>query len=213
MHYFEHRTGRAVSRREAFEADGRTLRDGISIRVRMSATDAAPRFADGRSFWDAHRDSLVVVDPRRVGGGTQGSAPGYRVFDSDVGREERAAAYAEHEAYLRDAWRNPPPRDAGFGSPVGDAKKKEDPPEVTGRSRCPECDGRGVVHGKTCQACGGDGWVDDDENDEDDDNGEKTATSDRRMLDVQAVSRAHQRKMAKIYQQINGDVSQRWRER
>jgi hypothetical protein len=198
--YFRAADRREVPASEALDARG-VLKHGYGQRVPHSMRDAAPRFSDARSFWDAHRDGLLVVDARRIGG-TEGNKPGYRVLDNDLGRAERAAAYAEVDAYRRDAWRN-----------LGDAKKKEDPPPVTGRSRCPECDGRGVVHGKYCQGCGGDGWVDDDENNEnnEDDNGE--TTSDRRMRDVQAVSAAHQQNMAKLYQQIADDVSQRWRER
>ena len=193
----------------------------------MSARDSA------RSFWDAHRDSLLVVDARRIGG-TEGNKPGYRVLDSDAGRAEREAAYREHEAFLRDSWRNPPP-DAAFGSfdrkikkynargqeegwfeteegdsaSVGDAKKKEDPP-VTGRSRCPECDGRGVVHGKTCQGCGGDGWVDDDENNEDDDDNGETAASDRRTVDQ--IAHDHVAAMERLYAARNREISEAWRE-
>lgn len=51
----------------------------------------------------------------------------------------------------------------GDSASVGDAKKKEEAKPITGRSRCPECEGKGVVHGKACQACGGDGWIDDEE--------------------------------------------------
>jgi hypothetical protein len=204
MHYFEYRTGRAVSRREAFEADGKTLRDGISIRVRMSAKDSVPRGADGRSFWDAHRAELLIVDPRRVGG-VEGNRPGFRVSDSPINRQAVLDAYQQYEAELTSAYRNLP-RDAAFGSL--DAKKKEDPP-VTGRSRCAECDGRGVVHGKTCQGCGGDGWVDDDENGDDEDDGETTA--DARIASIDALSVTHQQNMSRIYDQIAVDLSQEWR--
>jgi hypothetical protein len=225
--YFRAADHREVPAREALDARG-ILRHGYGQRVPHTMRDAAPRLA-----WDQHRASLT--DGRS--GGVQANRPGFRMFtDDDAGRKAIADARASYIRDLENAWRNPPPRDAGFGSldkkikkynakgqetgyfeteddDAGDAKKKEDPPKVTGRSRCPECDGRGVVHGKVCQGCGGDGWIDDDENNEDDDDNKQSAASDRRMRDVQAVSATHQQNMAKIYQQISDDVSQRWRER
>jgi hypothetical protein len=64
----------------------------------------APRFADARSFWDANRGTLRVVDPRRVGG-TEGNKPGFRIFNSDVSSAAKHSAYAAHERHLNDAWR------------------------------------------------------------------------------------------------------------
>ena len=100
--YFDRRTGRELSATEALR-DG-VLRDGVSLRVHMNARDSA------RAFWDAHRDSLLVIDARAIGG-TEGNKPGFRVFDSDVGRADREAAYREHEEFLRDAWKSKPRRD------------------------------------------------------------------------------------------------------
>ena len=122
-------------------------------------------------------------------------------------------ARAAYICDLENAWRNPPPRDAAVRS-VGRCQEEDADPPVTGRSKCPECDGSGVVHGKTCQGCGGDGWVDDDEDDEDDDdNGEDQRPPTAACSMSQAMSAAHQQNMARIYQQISDDVSQRWRER
>jgi hypothetical protein len=226
--YFRAADHREVAAEEALDERG-LLRSGFGRRVPYAMRDAAPRFA-----WDQHRASLLVVDARRIGG-TEGNKPGYRIFDADVGRAAKEAAYAEHEAYLRDAWRTPPP-DAGFGAldkkikkynargqeegyfeetekddaaSVGDARKKEEPP-VTGRSKCPECDGRGVVHGKYCQGCGGDGWVDDKD---DDDNGKRQQldpASDRRTVDQMA--RDHSVAMEQVYAARNREISDAWRE-
>jgi hypothetical protein len=165
--YFD-RSGRELSRAEALENDS-VLKDGVSLRVHMSARDSASRFGDARSFWDANRDSPLVVHPSRVGGAS-GSRPGFRVFDGDVGRADREAAYREHEEFLRDAWKSKPSRD-------------------------PE----------------------ENEDDDDDDmpQGEleqmTSVASDRRVLDVAAMSAAHARAMDSLYRKISEDVSQQWR--
>ena len=49
------------------------------MRVPAHLRDHAPRFRDGRQFWDRHRDGLLVVDARRVGG-TEGNKPGFQNF-------------------------------------------------------------------------------------------------------------------------------------
>lgn len=119
IQYFD-RTGRALSKREAFEADGKTMRDGVHCRVPAHLADHAPRFSDGRSFWDAHRDSLLVVDARRIGG-SEGNKPGYRVLDNNLGRQAIADAYQQYEDELTSAWRDPPG--------LVDAKPPSDPDE------------------------------------------------------------------------------------
>jgi hypothetical protein len=225
IQYFD-RSGRPLSKREACEADGKTLRDGVSMRIPAHLADHAPRFSDGRSFWDAHRDSLLVVDAQRVGGAS-GCRPGFRVFDSDVGRAEREAAYAEADAYRRDAWRNPP-RDA-FGAYPYTAAAEGSACTVDGRpgrlvreggvlvchpisadartideKDCPDCNGSGEIDGEACERCGGTGELDDD------DNGE-TATSDRRVLDVNTISANHQRNMARLYDAHARELSEAWK--
>jgi hypothetical protein len=201
--YFD-ATGRECSPTEALRAG--VLRDGFSLRTSLRDSSHG-----ARSFWDAHRDELLVVDARRIGG-SEGNKPGYRVFDDDRGRQDIADARAAYIFDLENAWRTPP-RDAAFGSL--DAKGKEDPLPVTGRSRCPECDGRGVVHGKYCQGCGGDGWVDDDDDEADDDmpQGEleqMTSATDRRTIDQ--MSRDHSVAMQRIYDARNREISEAWRE-
>ena len=76
--YFDRRTGRELSAMEAL-SDG-VLKDGVSMWVRMTARDGAPRFSDARSYWDQHR-------------------PGFRVLDNNLGRQAIADA---HAAYVHD---------------------------------------------------------------------------------------------------------------
>jgi hypothetical protein len=109
--YFD-RSGRELSRAQALE-NGH-LRDGVSLRVHMSARDSA------RAFWDANRDSLLVTDARAIGG-TEGCKPGFRVSDSPINRQEIADARAQYLHDLQNAWRNP--------LRLGDAAPSPDPEE------------------------------------------------------------------------------------
>jgi hypothetical protein len=89
VQYFDH-SGRALSRREAFEADGRTIRDGVHLRVPHQLADHAVRFTDARQ----HR-------------------PGWRtIADNDPGRAVRDAAYQEYEERITSAWKSKAMRDA-----------------------------------------------------------------------------------------------------
>jgi hypothetical protein len=233
IQYFD-RSGRPLSKRDACEADGKTLRDGISMRIPAHLADHAPRFSDARAFWDSNKASLLVVDARRIGG-SEGNKPGFRVLDNDLGRAEREAAYREHEAYLRDAWRNPPPRDAAFGSPpygayplsagegnqctvdgrpgrlerAGDVlicKPLAADARALDARTCPTCEGTGEDDdGDDCETCGGSGRV------ANGDNGE-TASSDHRTVD--AVSADHQRRMQRdFYDAYAREISEAWRKR
>jgi hypothetical protein len=89
IQYFD-RTGRALSKREAFEADGSTLRDGVHLRVPSHLADHAVRFTDLGS----------------------GNRPGWRTADSDLGRAARDAAARDHERRLNDSWKSKAQRDA-----------------------------------------------------------------------------------------------------
>lgn len=201
IQYFD-RSGRALSRREAFEADGKTIRDGVRCRVPHQLADHAMRDAPPHFAWDAHRASASLTDGRRI---VQGNSPGFRILaDDDAGRKAVADARSAYVWDLENAWRNPPPRDA-----VGDAKKKADPP-VTGRSRCPECDGSGVVHGKYCQGCGGDGWVDDDNNGGNGKRPQLDPASDRRSINQ--IAHDHAVAMEQVYSARNRETSEAWRE-
>ena len=114
LQYFS-KEGRRLRREEATDAAG-LLKDGCSVRVRMQMRDSAERvrFADGRSFWDAERESLLVTDARALGG-TEGCKPGFRIADSAVNATDRAAAYSDYLRDLENAWRNP--------GPISDTKK------------------------------------------------------------------------------------------
>jgi hypothetical protein len=117
--YFD-RNGREVAEDEAMRAG--VLRDGFSLRIPTTLRDST-RFSDGgRAFWDANRDTLCVVDPRRVGGAEQGCRPGFRVFDNDLGRQAIADAHTAYRHDLENQWRNPP-RDA---APPPDQEEDED---------------------------------------------------------------------------------------
>ena len=231
--YFRAADRREVPASEALDARG-ILRHGYGQRVPHTMRDAAPRLT-ARSFWD--QGNLRVTDARAIGG-VEGCRPGYRVLDSDLGRQAIADARAAYIFDLENSWRSPP-RDAAFGAPPygayplsageGTACTVDGRPgrlvregnvlvcqplaadaRTVDARDCPDCDGDGDGDGEdddgeTCATCRGSGQLPGD------DNGE--TTSDRRMLDVDAVSAAHQKSMAKIYQQIADDVSQRWRER
>lgn len=158
--YFD-RSGRELSRAEALE-NGH-LKDGVSCRVHMSVRDSA------RSFWDAHRDSLLAVDARRIGG-TEGNRPGYRIFDSDLGRQAKLDAYQQYEAELTSAYRNPPGLDAA--KPPPDPDEDEELPQ-----------GRRV----------------------------RPVTADRGMVDVDAVSAAHQQNMQRLYDAHAREISEAWK--
>ena len=142
--YFDRRTGRELSRAEAMENG--CLKDGVSLRV-SSARQGCCALLLG----SAPRRFVVRRSAARRWHARQ--RPGYRVFDDDSGRQAIAHARAAYIFDLENAWR----------TPVARCQEERRPAQVTGRSRCPECDGSGVVHGKTCQGCGGDGWVDDDD--------------------------------------------------
>ena len=108
--YFDRRTGRELSATEALR-DG-VLRDGVSLRVHMNARDSA------RAFWDAHRDSLLVTDARAIGG-TEGNKPGFRVFDSDVGRADSS----EHLGRTDCRIPNPDPRIPTHGAGTASSRR------------------------------------------------------------------------------------------
>jgi hypothetical protein len=120
---FFDRSGRRISEAEAHDERG-IIRDGVISRVPMTMADAAgprlhfPRqhqhFTDAREFWDHAKDSLLVVDARRVGG-VEGNRPGFRLLDNDFGRAAKDSAYREHERYLNDAWKGSEPAPTGAG--------------------------------------------------------------------------------------------------
>jgi hypothetical protein len=90
--YFDRRTGRELSAMEAL-SDG-VLKDGVSMRVRMTARDGAPRFSDARSYWDQHR-------------------PGFRVLDNNLGRQAIADAHAAYVHDLENAYKTATMRGSG----------------------------------------------------------------------------------------------------
>ena len=208
--YFD-RTGRELSRAEALK-DGNVLRDGVSLRVSMHGRDSAPRGADGRSFWDARRDSLVVVDPRRVGA-ESGSRPGFRVSDSPINRQAIIDAYADYRRDIELAWRNPPP-DAAFGSYPLSAGEGS-PCTINGAAGILTRAGDALV----CKPVGARADAakpprdpeeedDDDENGDDEDDGETTA--DARSVDQ--IAHDHSVAMERVYAARNREISDAWRE-
>jgi hypothetical protein len=134
--YFDRR-GRELSRDEALHNG--ILKDGVSLRVHMNARDSA------RTFWDAHRASVVVTDADMTA--SSGNRPGWRIADSDFGRAARDAAYAAYERRLTSAYKL---RDEG---------------------ECPDCNGQGDIDGEDCERCEGSGELPDD--DDDNGNGDK----------------------------------------
>jgi hypothetical protein len=191
------------------------LQSGYALRVPTTLRDHAPRFSDARSFWDQHRDTLCVVDSRRIGG-TEGNKPGYRVLDHDFGRAEREAAYRDFEAYLNDSWRQPV-RDA-FGSIPYTGAAEGGQCTVDGRP------GRLVKEGNAlvCRPISAEkprrDPEEDDDDDEDDDDmpqGEleqmTRATSDRRVLDVDTISANHQQRMQQLYDAHARELSEAWK--
>jgi hypothetical protein len=127
---FFDRSGRALSRREAFEADGKTMRDGVSMRVPFRDSVHRGTVRDARAFWDQHRDELLITDARAIGGAS-GSRLGFRVSDSPINRQAIADAYAAYRRDIESAWRNPPP-DAAFGSYPFSASAEGGPSSVNG---------------------------------------------------------------------------------
>jgi hypothetical protein len=221
IQYFD-RTGRPLSKREACEADGKTLRDGISMRIPAHLADHAPRFADARAFWDAN--NLRVTDARAIGG-VEGCKPGFRVSDSPINRQAIADAYADFEWYLNNAYRDAAPagsypfRQSSEGSPcsvdgrpgtlvkVGNSlvcrPTGSDARTLDART-CPTCEGTGEDDdGDDCETCGGSGRV------ANGDNGE-TATSDRRTVDQ--IAHDHSVAMERVYAARNRETSEAWRE-
>jgi hypothetical protein len=189
--YFDRRTGRELSEREALR-DG-VLRDGVSLRVRMHATDSA------RTFWDANRDSLVVTDADATA--SSGNRPGWRLADTDFGRAARDAAYKDYEAHTTSAWKSKAQRDAD--------------------TVCPDCNGDGDIDGEDCERCDGSGELDDD--DDNGDNGKRLplGEDDRRTVtvdamsavnDVHAMSAAHQQNMQRLYDAEARALSEKWKQ-
>jgi hypothetical protein len=86
--YFS-RDGRLLSEDEALGPGG-YMRDGVICRVALR--DGAPRIFDA----DLHRPGS-----RSSSGGTSSSFGDYLALD------DRRAAYADHQNYLENAWRNP----------------------------------------------------------------------------------------------------------
>ncbi len=108
--YFSH-DGRELSEAEALDANG-VMRSGVIARVPMTARDAASRlpyqpsrFTDARSYWDANRDSLLVVDPLRPGSELARARPGYRTLNADLGLTDKAEALRDYETFIRDAYK------------------------------------------------------------------------------------------------------------
>jgi hypothetical protein len=83
------------------------LRDGERLRVPLFAMDAAQRDLARMLLTDAH-------------GRPAGHAPGY-VFSAASVSDPRDAAYAEHTAYLADAWRGVQRAEIARAPAAGDA--------------------------------------------------------------------------------------------
>ena len=236
IQYFD-RSGRELSRREALAADGRTMRDGVSMRVPFR--DAAHRgtVGDARSFWDANRDSLLVVDARRIGG-VEGNRPGYRVFDDDRGRQAIADARAEYIFDLENSWRNPPPRDALGSIPYTSAVEGSACTINGAAGRLVKVDGvlicrpikelstvssfRVGTDARTdereCPDCNRSGEIDGEDCERCDGSGEldddDTASDRRTVGDVDAMSAAHQARMQRdFYDTYAREISEAWRKR
>jgi hypothetical protein len=122
--YFDS-AGRSLTAHQARDQNG-IIRDGVTVRVRMTMRDSADRFTDGRSFWDAHRSSLLVTDARALGG-TEGNKQGFRILDSAVNRQEVNDAYRAYEDDLTNAWKVKPA--TGSSAPV---RNRDDERAISG---------------------------------------------------------------------------------
>jgi hypothetical protein len=120
--YFD-RQGNPLHEKDARDSRG-ILKDGVRVRVPMQMRDSANRFTDGRSFWDAHRDSLQVTDIRALGG-TEGNKPGFRILDSAANRQAINDAYRQYNDDLTNAWKTPP---TGVGSQGARGSPSSNPP-------------------------------------------------------------------------------------
>jgi hypothetical protein len=113
--YFRNWDGVEVDEREALHNG--ILKDGYSCRIPTQLRDNVPVEGSrltptARKYWPDIRDTLGVVDARGVGGDA-GNRPGWRILDSDYGREEKARAYADYQTALVNAWRGNPPTPTG----------------------------------------------------------------------------------------------------
>jgi hypothetical protein len=113
--YFDRRSGRELSRAEALENDS-VLKDGVSLRVHMSARNSARL---------------------PLGDAGSGNRPGWRrTADSDLGRADRNAAYREYGRHLNDNWKSKAGRDAETVRPDCNGDIDID---------CERCDGTGEI--------------------------------------------------------------------
>lgn len=183
---------------DAFDRDG-ILKDGKSIRVSM-------------------RDRATV---KRIA--ADGNRPGWRISDNGVDQEAKRTACASYNDDLVNSWRTPI---TGFGEQgtigqrEGDictrdgragvlransdgqlfcdtTRKRADAAPEGGDRVCPDCDGSGVdENGEDCIACEGEGTVPAD-------------CVDNRS--VGQIAAEHRQRMTKLYDQIEIDLSTRWK--
>jgi hypothetical protein len=207
--YFRARDRRECSPEEALDERG-ILRHGYGQRVPHTMRDGVSRLSDARAFWDQNRDSLLVVDARRIGG-TEGNKPGYRVFDDDRGRQAIADARAAYIFDLENSWRTPP-RDAAYGSYPLSAGEGS-PCTVDGAAgTLVRQDGVLVCKPIAADAAKPPRDPEDEDDEDGDDEDEGEVTADARITSIDAMSAVHQRTMDALYRRIAEDVSRQWRE-
>jgi hypothetical protein len=152
---------------------------------------------------DSASTSRRVTDGRRPDDWKSLHRPGFRILndgdlDTTLDAVAKTDAYRSHEEYLNNAWRNPAPV---VRKPTTDTFTADD-------KVCPDCDGTGFDEGDApCPTCGGEGTVDDD------DYGDAAARhADHRTVTLDQMRANHARNMARIYDQIECDLQNRWRD-
>jgi hypothetical protein len=184
--YFDRRTGRELSATEALHNG--VLRDGVSLRVHMSARDSA-RFRDGRQLWDSGQ--LCVSDSDLTG--SSGNRPGWRCADSPINQRAIADAYRDYEQRLNNSWKSKAQRDAD--------------------TVCPDCNGDGDIDGEDCERCEGTGELPDDDDNGNGNNKVRPVTADHRMVDASELQSQREQILTPVYDSYARELESAWRKR
>jgi hypothetical protein len=162
--------------------DDDLLRDGQGLRVPMFAMDSVQRAVA--------RHSARVTDAN----GNSGLAlhrPGFRfVLDDAAGAHAKEVAYRRADAEMVKAWRRP----------LSNANSLV----------CPACDGSGLdKNGEdNCPACAGVGALDADSESMAEEPVSRRGSDSR---SVHQIVRDHQANMARIYEELDHELSEAWR--